>query len=146
MLQLFKRILSYVPFDHHGENSFMISPIKPRKRSSDQIDFDKLIAVEERRLERAKEAYLSEIDSLEQYKQNKEEISARINALIAKRDKAEVKEIDIEAFARKVAEIAEFIKRDDITPAVKNEALHTIIEKIVYDKASDNLVIYFHDL
>lgn len=125
---------------------FMISPTKPRKRTSDQIDFDKLIAVEERRLNRAKEAYLAEIDTLDQYKQNKEAITARINELIAKRDNINEKEIDIEAFARKVADVAEFIKREDITPSAKNEALHIIVEKIVYEKAADNLVIYFHDL
>ena len=28
----------------------------------------------------------------------------------------------------------------------KNEALHTIIEKVVYEKAKGNLAIYFHDI
>ena len=124
----------------------MISPDQKRKRTPDQINFDKLIAVEERRLERAKEAYLAEIDTLEQYKHNKEEISSRINALIARRDESEHKEIDLEAFARKVAEVAEFIKREDIAPSAKNEMLHTIIDKIVYEKSNGNLAIYFHTL
>lgn len=125
---------------------FAITPSKPQKQKSDQIDFDKLIAVEERRLARAKDAYLAEIDSLEQYKRNKEEITARINALISERDKTIEKEIDVDAFARKVADVADFIKREDITPSVKNEVLHTIIEKIIYEKAKGNLAIYFHDL
>jgi DNA invertase Pin-like site-specific DNA recombinase len=128
------------------QKNFMISPDQKRKRTPDQINFDKLIAVEERRLERAKEAYLAEIDTLEQYKHNKEEISSRINALIARRDESEHKEIDLEAFARKVAEVAEFIKREDIAPSAKNEMLHTIIDKIVYEKSNGNLAIYFHTL
>ena len=45
-----------------------------------------------------------------------------------------------------MAEIADFIERDDVTDAAKNEALHTIIEKIVFEKAKDNLAIYFHDI
>ena len=40
----------------------------------------------------------------------------------------------------------EFIQRDDVTEAAKNEALHTIIEKVVFEKAKGNLAIYFHDI
>ena len=55
-------------------------------------------------------------------------------------------EIDVDAFAKKVLGIVELIKRDDVTPTAKNEALHTIIEKIIYQKAEGNLAIYFHDI
>ena len=43
-------------------------------------------------------------------------------------------------------EVVEFIERDDVTPTAKNEALRTIIEKLVYEKAKGNLAIYFHDI
>ena len=129
-----------------GANQFIIAPKQPKKSDPNQIDFDKLIAVEERRLARAKEAYLAEIDSIEQYAQNKKEITERIEDLIARRDKSIEKEIDIGAFAKKVAGIVEFIEREDVTVSAKNEALHTIIEKVVYEKAKGNLAIYFHDL
>ena len=129
-----------------GTKQFTISPRIPKKQDQNLVDFDKLIAVEERRLERAKEAYLAEIDTIEQYGQNKKEISARIEELIARRDKEIVKEIDIDAFAKKVAEIVDFIERDDVTDQAKNEALHTIIEKVIYEKAKGNLAIYFHDI
>ena len=128
------------------EKSFTISPNQPKKAPSTDIDYDKLIAVEERRLARAKEAYLAEIDTIEQYAQNKKEITERIDDLKARRDKYIEKEIDIDAFAEKVAGIVEFIQREDVTEAAKNEALHTIIEKVVYEKAKGNLAIYFHDL
>ena len=111
-----------------------------------EVDYDKLIAVEERRLARAKEAYLAEIDTIEQYKQNKKEITERIDDLKARQNKETVKEIDIDAFAKKVQGIVEFIEREDITEEAKNEALHTIIEKIVFQKAEGNLAIYFHDI
>lgn len=130
-----------------GAKQFTMAPAKPPKQSDpNAIDYDKLIAVEERRLERAKEAYLAEIDTIEQYAQNKKEITERIQDLIARRDKHTIKEVDIDAFAKKVAGVADFIERDDVTEAAKNEALHTIIEKIVYEKAKGNLAIYFHDL
>jgi hypothetical protein len=125
---------------------FTITPNKPKKSDPSAIDFDKLIAVEERRLARAKEAYLAEIDTIEQYAQNKKEITERIDDLKARRDKDVAKEIDIDAFADKVAGIVEFIEREDVSVSAKNDALHTIIEKIVFEKAKGNLAIYFHDL
>ena len=125
---------------------FTISPSVPKNQDQNLIDFDKLISVEERRLERAKEAYLAEIDTIEQYGQNKREISTRIAELIERRDKEIVKEIDMEAFAKKVAGVVEFIERDDVTDRAKNEALRNVIEKIVFEKAKGNLAIYFHDL
>ena len=129
-----------------GAKAFAMSPSKPKKADPSAIDFDQLIAVEERRLARAKDAYLAEIDTIEQYAQNKKDITERIDSLKARRDKDLEKEIDIDAFAEKVAEVAAFIERDDVTEAAKNEALHTIIEKVVFEKAKGNLAIYFHDI
>ena len=124
---------------------FNIVPKVPKKTDTPTIDYDKLIAVEERKLARAKEAYLAEIDTIEQYGHNEVEITKRIEELIAKRDREIPVEVNIDIFAEKVAGVLELIKREDITPKAKNEALRNIIEKIVYEKAKDNLAIYFHD-
>ena len=125
---------------------FTIVPKAPKKTDNAPIDYDKLIAIEERKLERAKQAFLAEIDTIEQYAKNKEEITERINSLIAKRDEEAPKaEINPDEYAKKVSEIVKFIKRTDVTPTAKNEALRTIIDKIVYEKAKNNLAIYFHE-
>jgi DNA invertase Pin-like site-specific DNA recombinase len=129
-----------------GEKQFTITPHKPKKSDPNAVDYDKLIAVEERRLARAKEAYLAEIDTIEQYAQNKKEITERIDDLKARRDKVVEKELDIDAFAKKVEGIVEYIQRDDVSLSAKNEALHQIIEKVVYEKAKGNLAIFFHDI
>lgn len=130
-----------------GSKQFSLAPKKP-KPQRDGIDYNKLIAVEERKLARAKEAYLAEIDTLEQYRATKAEVEAKIAELVALRDKSEKQdiEIDVEKFAKKVQEILIFVERDDVTAEAKNEALRTIIEKIVYEKANGNLAIYFHDI
>lgn len=125
---------------------FVITPKTPKQTEKPEIDYDKLIAVEERKLERAKQAYLAEIDSIEQYGKNKAEITARIEKLKQDRDNVIVKDIDFNSFSEKVMSILEFIKREDVTPLAKNEALHNIIEKVVYEKAEGNLAIYFHDI
>ena len=70
-----------------GEKNFNFAPQRPKKSSPAEVDYDKLIAIEHRRLARAKEAYLAEIDTIEQYKNNKKEITERIAELEAKRDK-----------------------------------------------------------
>jgi DNA invertase Pin-like site-specific DNA recombinase len=132
--------------DAAGAKQFIISPHKPKKADPTAIDYDKLIAVEERRLARAKEAYLAEIDTLEQYAKNKKEITERIEDIKARREKNVEKEIDIDAFSEKVAGVIEFIERDDVTVEAKNEALHHIIEKVVFEKAKGNLAIFFHDI
>ena len=129
-----------------NEKQFNIVPKQPKKLPSDTVDYDKLIAVEERRLARAKEAYLAEIDSIEQYAQNKKEITQRIEDLKQRQSKEIFQEIDMDAFAKKVSGVVELIERDDVTESAKNEALYTIIEKVVYEKAKGNLAIYFHDL
>ena len=126
-----------------GDKQFDIVPQKPKKSTPTEVDYDKLISVEERRLARAREAYLAEIDTIEQYKKNKEEITARIKELEAKRDKGNVARIDIDSFASKVKGVLEFIQREDIAETAKNEALHTIIEMAVYEKKDSNLAIFF---
>ena len=130
-----------------GTKQFAIVPKAPKKSEIATVDYDKLIAIEERKLERAKQAFLAEIDTIEQYAKNKKEITERINNLVAKRDEeAPQAKIDIDSYAKKVAEIVEFIKRPDASETAKNEALRTIIEKIVYEKANNNLAIYFHEI
>ena len=61
-------------------------------------------------------------------------------------EKGLIPAVVVDAYTKKVAGILDFIKSDAISPAAKNEALHTIIETMVYDKANNNLAIYFHDI
>lgn len=125
---------------------FTIVPKEQKKADPNAVDYDKLIAAEERRLERAREAYLAEIDTIEQYKKNKKEITARIDDLRARQSKDTTAEVDMDGFAEKVLTVLEMLEREDVSATAKNEALHTIIEKIVFEKANNNLAIFFHVL
>jgi DNA invertase Pin-like site-specific DNA recombinase len=129
-------------------NEFTIVPKATKKADANAVDYDKLLAIEERRLERAKQAYLAEIDTIEQYAQAKREITERIDFLIAKRaaEAPKPEAVDPDIFSAKVSDIITFIKRPDVTPAAKNEALRTIIHKIIYEKANSTLAIYFHEI
>ena len=126
--------------------NFSILPKGSKRSVEAPVDYDKLIAAEERRLARAKEAYLAEIDSLEQYGRNKTEIQNRIKMLKEKMTEHVAATVDMKAFAKKVSEVIAIVERDDVDASVKNEALHSIIENIVYNKQEEHLDIYFHEL
>lgn len=148
-----------------SENRFDVvaAPQGARAITRETANYDKLIALEERKLIRAKEAYLAEIDSIEQYAKNKADITARIEELTAKRNAsgangangasgasgANAAGIDAAALAAlsaKATNLLTFLDTadDSVTPAAKNEALRAIIHHIVYEKANSNLAIFFH--
>lgn len=125
---------------------FTLSPQKPKAKQNDDIDYDKLIAIEERKLERAKEAYLAEIDTLEQYKHNKVNIEKKIEEYRTYATKQNVPtKINLDAYTRKVTQIIELIKSESASEQEKNEALRTIIDHVIYEKPKNNLAIYFHE-
>ena len=103
---------------------FTINPKQPKKSAPNEVDYNKLIAVEEKRLARAKEAYLAEIDTIEQYAQNKKEITERIEDLKTRQNKEIYQEIDPNSFAKKVAGVLEFIQRDDVSECKKRNPPH----------------------
>ena len=117
------------------------------KPEIDTTNYDKLIELHRRRLERAREAYLAEIDTLEQYSENKKEIEAEIATI--EREKAEQSaeaSHDPSQLAQRVFEVVQFLRSEDVPEAAKNQALRSIISKIVYQKSEQNIAIYFLDL
>ena len=53
--------------------------------------------------------------------------------------------INLDAYTRKVTQIIELIKSESASEQEKNEALRTIIDRIIYEKPKNNLAIYFHE-
>ena len=130
-----------------GNEQFTITPQAQKKSDVNTADYVKLIALEERRLARAKEAYLAEVDSIEQYAKNKEEITARIEELKAMRDEMRSPvQADKKALAAEVTEILAFIRREDVTPQAKNTIIRAVIDKVVYNKPLQHLTVYFKGL
>jgi hypothetical protein len=127
-----------------GSQTFAVTPRKPQQIDRKGVDYDKLIALEERRLERAKEAYLAGVDTIEQYAAAKEEITSKIAELAAMRARDNAPQsLDKAAYAAKVAGVLEIITTEGVSPEAKNEALRTVVEKIVYNKPEERVEIYF---
>lgn len=111
---------------------------------SDKTDYDRLIRTEERKLQKAKEAYLADVDTLEEYQSNKAKIQKSIDLLVAERTKQlEVKPFNINDYAQKVESVLHFIQ-SDASEQAKNEALRSILHKIVFQKEPKTLILFFY--
>lgn len=97
-----------------------------------------LIKREENKLKRIKDAYLNGIDTIDEYKSNKEKITAEIERLKSKVTPKRSVKPDIEK--RRI----EFIKLfdGDATPSELNTALKAFISHIVYDREKDSISIF----
>ena len=118
------------------------------KSESPGLDFDKLIRSERNKLKKIKEAYLSGVDTLEEYQQSKAEIQETIDRLEneqkASQAKANSSKASKKEFSKRVINVLDFIKSPDVSEQAKNEALRTIISKIIYVKPENRLDIIFY--
>lgn len=124
--------------------AFTISPEQKKQTNQTMPDYDKLISIEEKKLDRCRQAYLAEIDSLEQYAVNKKEIESRIAELVSLKDKnTSAESQNFSVLAEKVKGVLAFIQDTEVSAEAKNIALRSIIEKVVYNKEDRNVSIYF---
>lgn len=120
--------------------------MEPRriKAPSDDGNVERLIKQEEKKLIRVQEAYEAGIDDIQEYANKKRKIQAEIERLRDTMPSTESKEFDKKEFAKKVSSVLQQVKSPDISETAKNEALRTIISKIVYNKSAQKLDIYFY--
>lgn len=115
---------------------------------ADTVDFDKLIQNEQKKLIRIKKAYTEGIDTLEEYKQQKEAISERLAQL--EKEKKSTAELTMPAADKKnlmkkyIVEVLKVVKDDEMSMQAKNSALRSIISKIVFYRPENRIEVYFH--
>ena len=97
---------------------------------------------------RAKEAYIDGIDTIEEYRANKERISQERTELEEQLTKLTRKPEDPEDNTRKmlqsISSILDILQSDSFTPQEKNAALKSIVEKITYDRANSHIDVDFY--
>lgn len=127
--------------------SFNIDIETPQQDDSNK-NIESLIKKERQKLVKIKEAYASGVDTLEEYKEQKEKITNTLSALQNEIEKSKPKNIPFSAknYAKKVTNVIKILESPDASPAAKNEALRTIIKKIVFNKtvAPYTLDLYFY--
>lgn len=124
---------------------FEFAPPKPKKRKI-VFEWDKLIASEENKLERAKVALLEGAFEPAEYKEIKAEIEDNLARLRMGKEAEAAEdsgEIDVNIFAKKVQSVLDVIKSPDVSEEIKNEALRSILEKVLYIKASQTFRLVF---
>lgn len=115
------------------------------KKSASGTDYDKLIRMEQRKLERVKEAYENGIDTLEEYAEKKNKLQAAIARLEADAAEAQPAAVfDAAAYAERVANVLAQVKDPSLSEQSKNDVLRSVLSKIVYDKATQHLFLYFY--
>lgn len=116
------------------------------KIKNETTNYSKLIAQEEKKLERVKEAYQKGIDTLEEYKQNKLRINNNILKLkeLLNSEPQTNAEIDKAAYTQKLSNVLKIIKSTNTDESIKNQALRSIVSEIIYNKKENNLDIHYY--
>lgn len=97
--------------------------------------------------ERIKEAYRDGIDTLEEYKLNKEILKKEketLMELLKKCPEDKSSEENNNLFTNSIKSAYDIISAPSSTATQKHEALRSVIDKIVYDKENDILSLHFY--
>ena len=96
------------------------------------------------KLERAKNAYLDGIDSLEDYKQNKTLIEKQIENIKNKLNCFENKEVDLNNFKNNIEKLKMLLADKNAPNLDKIHYIKMCIEKIIFNKTSKTLEFYYY--
>ena len=120
---------------------------KKEKVSFNQYEIieDKLKELEEQEI-RIKEAYRSGIDTLDEYKENKNIIQREKNRLIQELNKIEkpVENNSKKAILENGKKFYEILTNKDISIKEKNQVAHTFINKVEFDPNNKSLELYYN--
>jgi len=116
--------------------------------TQEEIDaLNKQLSLLPGRLLRAKEAYLAEIDSLGEYKKNKTRIEQQQTEIENKLKKLINNQptVNESSFIGKVHNVLDILNSKCEMKAKQN-AVRSIIDKIVYDKPNSSIEVYYRDM
>lgn len=132
--------------DHAARTlNFPVStPTESKHQSADAAQIQKQIEAERRRLNRAKDAYQNGVDTLEEYAENKKKITDRIGDLENKLSAIlPTKTLSREECGFRIRDTLNLINNPDINESVKNDALLTIVDKVVFHADTKDIDVSF---
>lgn len=100
------------------------------------------------KLQRIKEAYMNGIDTIEEYKENKQAVQEEKQHLEKqlseiKEEKSNSKDDDEDMLLR-VKNVYDILSSDSVDTTTKNDVLRSVVEKIIYEKDKDLLKVYYY--
>lgn len=124
-----------------------IIPNKKEKKSVNEYDLiTSSIASLEEKEERIKQSYINGIDTLEEYKRNKEMLLKEKERLTTKLSTLE--KPSIENHKKEIIEngkkVYEILTNDKISLEEKNDIVNKLINKVEYDEETNNLTIFYN--
>lgn len=128
-------VYRYMPPDNEPAADLAAIYEEQLKRNSEKFD-------------RIKEAYRNGVDTLDEYRTNKrlvQEEKERLQKQLkeAAESRSDPKSDESRLLSR-VRNVYDIISSDAVDPVTKNEILKSVIDKIVYDKDSDELKVYYY--
>lgn len=128
-----------------GTVEYVVHSTNQEEKSESELIQNKLnrIGMKE---ERIKEAYRDGIDTLEEYKANKEILQREREELTAMLEQYSKEPADENEsiLLNKIRSAYDIIKSDNSTDRQKHDALTSVVEKIVYDKKGGVLLMFFY--
>lgn len=100
------------------------------------------------KLQRIKEAYMNGIDTMEEYKENKQAVQEEKQHL--EKQLSEIKEEksnsenDDRDMLLRVKNVYDILSSDFVDATTKNDVLRSVVEKIIYEKDKDLLKVYYY--
>lgn len=145
-------LIAAISDDVKNDSYRLSGNIKTEQTRSDREIIERQLERELEKLKRAKEAYLAGIDTAEEYRQNKESLSAEIVRLensIGDMTEEEstcdgfVPKSKVKEYRERCQRTLEIIQNPDIPENEKNAALKQLIEKAVYNKKLQEVSIFY---
>lgn len=128
------------------DKPFLLSviPLQPASQNQQLLDLQKMLDNEIKKLERVKIAYENGVDTLDEYKSNKNKILKVIEQIKSDMSTLEKEKFNIKKYSSKMVKILEIITDDNQSAEAKNKALRLIIERIIYNKTNKTIDIIFY--
>ncbi len=136
-----EHIISVLSNFSQGVSEGIVVNYKSASEPEDKNIYDTLLASANQRLQRVREAYESGIDTIDEYRENKEKILSEIRS-IEQHISAEAPVNPEEKTAELINKITDglsVIKNPDATPKEKNAVLRTFVSKII--KSKEEIII-----
>ena len=125
---------------------------QPVQNRSDRDIIANQIEREQQKLSRAKEAYLNGVDSVEEYKRNKNSIQEEIDRLTDELEKMPIIEptengmvpkSKLKDYRKRCQQTLLILQNPDLGESEKNSALKLLVEKAVYNKSTQAVEVFY---
>lgn len=131
-----------------GNINFTYKEIAPMEEVNERGLLEEQLAQIALKENRIKQAYRDGIDTIEEYKHNKEIIESERKEIVHRLKQLSVQNTepsnDKETMLKEVANVYNCLKSDDFTNQQKNDMLRSVVDKIIYNRESNTLDIFFY--